>query len=39
MEIRENLEDEEEAKYEVRGQDYTTDLCGALDVMKPATSS
>ena len=37
MEIRENVEDEEEeAKYQVRGQDYATDLCDALDVMKPA---
>ena len=36
-EIRENMEDEEEeAKYQVRGQDYAIDLCGALDVMKPA---
>ena len=36
MEIRENVEDEEEeAKYQVRGQDYAIDLCGALDVMKP----
>ena len=29
-------EDEEEAKYQVRGQDYAIDLCGALDVIKPA---
>ncbi len=37
IEIRENVEDEEEeAKYQVRGQDYAIDLCGALDVMKPA---
>ena len=34
MEIRENVEDEE-AKYQVRGQDYAIDLCGALDFMKP----
>ncbi len=37
IEIRENVEDEEEeAKYQVCGQDYAIDLCGALDVMKPA---
>ena len=37
IEIRENVEDEEEeAKYQVRGQDYATDLCGALDVKEPA---
>ena len=36
MGIRENVEDEEEAKYQVCGQDYAIDLCGALDVMKPA---
>lgn len=37
MEIRENVEDEEEeTKYQVRGQDYAIDLCGTLDVMKPA---
>ena len=29
-------DEEEEAKYQVRGQDYAIDLCGALDVMKPA---
>ena len=37
MEIRENVEDEEEeAKYQVRSHDYALDLCGALDIMKPA---
>ena len=38
LEIRENDEDDcEEAKYQVRGQDYAIDLCGILDVMKQAS--
>jgi hypothetical protein len=37
MEGREAVEDDcEEAKYQVRGQDYVIDLCGTLDIMKPA---
>lgn len=37
IEVRENQDDnEEETKYMIRGQDYAIDLCGTLDVMKPA---
>ena len=37
MEGREAVEDDcEEAKYQVRGQDYVIDLCGTLDIMKAA---
>ena len=35
-EIRELQDDCEETKYMIRGQDYEIDLCGALDVLKPA---
>lgn len=36
---REDEEDEcEETKYQVRGQDYAIDLCGMIDVLKPAVT-
>ena len=36
---REDEDDEcEETKYQVRGQDYAIDLCGMIDVMKPAVT-
>ena len=36
---REDADDEcEETKYQVRGQDYAIDLCGMIDVMKPAVT-
>ncbi len=37
--MRENSEDDcEEVKYQIRGQDYAIDLCGTLDIMKPAVT-
>ena len=37
-----NCEDEkdrdDETRYQIRGQDYAIDLCGVLDVLKPATT-
>ena len=36
---REHTEDEcEETKFQVRGQDYAIDLCGTLDILKPAVT-
>lgn len=36
---REDKDDEcEETKYQVRGQDYAIDLCGMIDVLKPAVT-
>ena len=35
MEYRQTADEEEEAKYEVRGQDFAIDLCLALDILFP----
>jgi hypothetical protein len=36
---REDQDDEcEETKYQVRGQDYAIDLCGIIDILKPAVT-
>ena len=35
--FRQTTDKEEETKYEIRGQDFVIDICGALDVLFPVT--
>ena len=38
-ETREDINDEnDETRYQIRGQDFAIDLCGVLDIMKPAVT-